>query len=98
MTEPDCIMCDGTGFKDNAGLRLEPCDHQQPQPLPELLPCPNPACGSTDVRFRSNIRGAQWISCGGCSLSISDGNQDRQYAAWNGLLRAGGTTVETEND
>lgn len=83
----DCTMCDDTGFKDHAGLRLDPCDHQQPPALPNLLPCPNPTCGSTDVRFRSNTRGAQWISCGGCSLSVSDGNQDRQYATWNGLLR-----------
>lgn len=87
MIQPHCPMCGDSGFKDHAGLRLDPCDHQLPEPLPELLPCPNPACGSSDVRFRSNTRGAQWISCSACSLSVSDGNQDRQYATWNGLLR-----------
>ncbi|EJL30085.1 hypothetical protein [Novosphingobium sp. AP12] len=87
MTTPSCPMCNDTGYKDDASLRLDPCDHQRPPALPALLPCPNPACGSTDVHFRSNRRGAQWISCGGCSLSVSDGNQDRQHATWNGLLR-----------
>jgi len=26
----DCTMCDDTGFKDHAWLRMEPCDHQRP--------------------------------------------------------------------
>lgn len=27
--EPDCAMCDGTGFKDHASFSMDPCDHQQ---------------------------------------------------------------------
>lgn len=96
MKKPDCIMCDDTGFKDHAGSRLDPCDHLQLPPLPDLLPCPNPVCGSTNVAFRANMRGAQWISCADCSLSISDGGQDRQYAAWNGLLRANHVDIDAE--
>lgn len=26
--EPDCAMCDDTGFKDHASFAMEPCDHR----------------------------------------------------------------------
>lgn len=88
MTLPDCLMCDDTGFKDHAGLRLDPCNHVQLPPLPDLLPCPNPNCDRSDPRYRASAKGGQYVACGGCGLMVTDGGQDRLYATWNGLLRA----------
>lgn len=88
MTLPACLMCDDKGYKDHGGLCLDPCDHMQLPPLPELKPCPNPACRSTRVHYKADLRGAQSITCRDCGLSTTMGGQDHQYAMWNGLLRA----------
>jgi len=87
VTLPHCRMCDDTGYKDHTSFRMEPCDHVQLLPLPELLPCPNPACRSDRVSFKADPRTGQSITCHACGLSTTQGGQDHHYATWNGLVR-----------
>lgn len=87
MTSVHCLICNDTGFKDHATFATEPCDHLQLPPLPDLLPCPNPACGSDRVAYTSDPRTGKTITCRACGLSTTQGGQDVQYATWNGLLR-----------